>query len=210
MDTQLQKQLENQLRKIINEKDLTEFQASINKIALELDADSMDCAAALLCLLQKHFKLPHEKKIQRVKQVHASEILGLQMLWYRLEVGREHRVTVDGLKRLLVEESGVENRLIRRIDIRDRHTLIQLPGGMPQELLQHLKTVVINQQKLDIKRLKKRPKRKSRAIRNKEKRSGIAGHMENKTMTQSDNNQKKTQTNESRDKRVTSHFLSER
>lgn len=206
----MQKQLENQLRKIINEKDLTEFQASINKIALELDVDSMGCAAALLCLLQEHFKLPHEEKIQTVKQVHASEILGLQMLWYRLEVGREHRVTVDDLKRLLVEESGVENRLIRRIDIRDRHTLIQLPSGMPQELLQHLKTVVINQQKLDIKRLKKRPKRKSRAIRNKEKRSGVAGRMENKTMIRSDNNQKKTQTNESRDKRVASHFLSER
>ncbi len=207
MNIQLQNQLENNLRKIIYENDLTEFQALANKIALELDVNSMDCAAALLCLLQEHFKPSHEEQRDKVKQTQACAPRDLRMLWYRLEVGRKHRVTVDGLKRLLVEESGVESCLIGRIDFRDKHTLIQLPSGMPQELLQHLKTVTINQQTLDIKRLKNRPNRKSRAARNKGRKPGNVGGLQNNTLGRGENNQQKSRTEGSRDKGVATHFL---
>ena len=40
--------------------------------------------------------------------------------------------------------------------MKDFYTLIELPDEMPQDIFQHLKSVEINQQKLDIKRIKKR------------------------------------------------------
>ncbi len=204
----LQKQLESKLRKIINEKDLSDYQTSINIIASELDVNSVDCAAALLYLLQENFKSSHDQKKFKVQQTQASALQDLRMLWYRLEVGREHQVNVDMLKQLLVEESGVDLRLIARVDIRDKYTLIQIPNGMPQELLQHLKKVAINQQQLGIKRLKNRPNRKSRNIKNKAKRSGNTGHLDNKSTGSGDKIQKQHQTEESAsDKRVAAHFL---
>ncbi len=207
MNIQLQNQLENKLRIIIKDNDLTEFKVLANKIALELDVNSVDCAAALLCLLQDHFKSLHEEQRDNVKQIQASAPRDLRMLWYRLEVGRKHQVTVDALKRLLVDESGVESCLIGRIDFRDKHTLIQLPSGMPQELLQHLKAVTINQQKLDIKRLKNRANRKSRTVRNKGRKPGNVGGLQNNTSGRGKNNQQKPHAEGSRDKGVTPHFL---
>jgi hypothetical protein len=174
VDIQSQKQLKGKLRKIINEKNLTEYQTAINKIALELGINPLDCAAPLLYLLQEKLQIPHNQKKINTEQAQACALLDLRMLWYRLEVGRRHQVNIEMLKLLLVEESGVEMSLIGRIDIRDKHTLIQMPNGMPQELLQHLKKVAINQQILDIKRLKNSPKRKPRSGRNKPKKTGTS------------------------------------
>ena len=69
-----------------------------------------------------------------------------------------HQVTVELLKQLLIEESGVDKRNINNVNIQDNYTLIDLPDEMPLDIFQHLKTVEINQQKLDIRRIKNRHK----------------------------------------------------
>ena len=54
------------------------------------------------------------------------------------------------LDRAIANEAGLENQYIGRVDIRDDHSLIDLPEGMPREILSHLKTVRVVGQQLQI------------------------------------------------------------
>ncbi len=155
--------LANKLKKIITEKDLAAYRSFIENIADELGVDCLDCAAALSFLYQSGFGRrqdghensgkPHTRTVTR----NNSEI---KMVRYRLEVGRKHRISVEALKKLLVDETGVEKKQIGYIDIHNHYTLIRLPEGMPADIFNHLKSVQINQRSLCIKRLGNNGRRK--------------------------------------------------
>ena len=49
-------------------------------------------------------------------------------------------------------EAELESRYIGRIDIRDDHSLVDLPEGMPREILELLKKVWVSGQQLKIRR----------------------------------------------------------
>jgi hypothetical protein len=82
------------------------------------------------------------------------------MVRYRLAVGSQHQLTLETLKQVLVEESGVDKNNINNVKIQDLYTLIDLPDQMPLDIFQHLKSVEINQHKLDIRRVKARNKKR--------------------------------------------------
>jgi len=84
---------------------------------------------------------------------------GIKMVRYRLDVGSNHQMTLDELKKILIEESGVDKNNIR-LNIQGDYTLVELPDEMPQDIFLHLKSVEIKQHKLDIKRVKSRNKRR--------------------------------------------------
>jgi ATP-dependent RNA helicase DeaD len=71
---------------------------------------------------------------------------------FRLEVGHVHRVKPGNIVGAVANEAGLESRHIGRIDIRDDHTYIDLPRGMPDDILQHLQNVWVAGQRLRIKR----------------------------------------------------------
>jgi hypothetical protein len=81
---------------------------------------------------------------------------GIKMVRYRLDVGCNHQITLEELKRILIEESGVDKNNIKIINIQGDYTLVELPDEMPQDIFMHLKSVEIKQHKLDIKRVKAR------------------------------------------------------
>ena len=81
---------------------------------------------------------------------------GIKMVRYRLDVGRNHQITLEELKRILIEESGVDKNNIKNINIQGDYSLVELPDEMPQDIFLHLKSVEIKQHKLDIKRVKAR------------------------------------------------------
>ncbi|MDO9270662.1 MAG: DbpA RNA binding domain-containing protein [Methylobacter sp.] len=85
----------------------------------------------------------------------------IKMVRYRLDVGSRHQVTSEELKKILIEESGVDKNNINNINIQGDYTLVELPDEMPQDIFLHLKSVEIKQHKLDIKRVKARNKRRS-------------------------------------------------
>ena len=85
---------------------------------------------------------------------------GVKMVRYRLDVGSKHQVTPEELKKILIEESGVDKNNINNINIQGDYTLVELPDEMPQDIFLHLKSVEIKQQKLDIKRVKARNKKR--------------------------------------------------
>jgi ATP-dependent RNA helicase DeaD len=60
---------------------------------------------------------------------------------FRIEVGHSHGVQPGNIVGAIANEADLESRYIGRIDIRDDYTLVDLPEGMPRELLEHLKKV---------------------------------------------------------------------
>ncbi|MEO7387291.1 MAG: DEAD/DEAH box helicase [Gammaproteobacteria bacterium] len=69
---------------------------------------------------------------------------------YRLAVGHAHGVKPGNIVGAIANEAGVDSKRIGRVDIRDDFTLVDLPSGMPDDVLQHLKSVWVVGQQLRI------------------------------------------------------------
>ena len=153
--------LKNRLQQILKSKNLDAQRILNSAIAAELEIDSLTCAAALVHLTQI---IPPRAFLTDQKTGHQSSAKnsqpGIKMVRYRLDVGSKHQVTPEGLKKVLIEESGVDKNNISNINIQGLYTLIELPDDMPPDIFQHLKSVEINQHKLDIRRVKTRNQKK--------------------------------------------------
>lgn len=111
----------------------------------------------------------NSREAESVAAVQSSVPASFKMIRYRLNVGCKHQMSSDELKKVLIEESGVDKNNINIIAIQDDYTLVELPDEMPQDIFLHLKSVEIKQHKLDIKRVKLRGKKRSN-IRNRRKK----------------------------------------
>lgn len=76
---------------------------------------------------------------------------------FRLEVGHQHGVKPTNIVGAIANEAGLDSQFIGRISIRDDHSLIDLPEGMPKEVLHHLQTVWVSGQTLRIHREGEKP-----------------------------------------------------
>lgn len=72
------------------------------------------------------------------------------MQTFRLEVGSAHGVKPGNIVGAIANEAGLESRFIGRLEIFDHHSTIDLPAGMPKELMEHLKKVWVAGQQLRI------------------------------------------------------------
>jgi len=146
--------LEQQLKRVVAKEDLAANKALIEASARHLQLDYLDLAAALLFMTNPQPKLSEvvNNKFSVEKQK-AHELIHAQMVRYRIEVGRIHKINVNLIKDLLVEEVGVERIKIGYVDIFEHYTVLSLPPGMPVDILQTFKEVEINQKALDIKRI---------------------------------------------------------
>ena len=151
--------LKVRLQEVLNTHKLDAELNFISKLSSELSINSNTCAAALLKLikiLEQSTSLQNNNPKQTLPTKKNSSSLTIKMVRYRLNVGYEHAVNIEQLKAILIEESGVDKNNINNINIQKTYTLIELPDEMPPDIFLHLKSVEINQCKLDIKRLKPR------------------------------------------------------
>jgi ATP-dependent RNA helicase DeaD len=81
-----------------------------------------------------------------------AQISDAELETFRIEVGHSHKVKPGNIVGAIANEAGLESKHIGRIDIRDDHTFIDLPRGMPEDVMQHLQSVWVAGQKLRIKR----------------------------------------------------------
>jgi ATP-dependent RNA helicase DeaD len=81
---------------------------------------------------------------------------------FRLEVGAEHGVKPGNIVGAIANEAGLDGRHIGHIEINADFSLIDLPVGMPPEVLRDLKKVWVCGQTLRISRLDKTPAQKKR------------------------------------------------
>jgi ATP-dependent RNA helicase DeaD len=77
---------------------------------------------------------------------------GATMETYRIEVGRMHGVQPGNIVGAIANEAGIDGKHIGRVVIRDDHSFVDLPAGMPKELLSQLRSARVAGQKLEISR----------------------------------------------------------
>jgi ATP-dependent RNA helicase DeaD len=69
---------------------------------------------------------------------------------FRIEVGHEHGVKAGNIVGAIANEASLDAKYIGRIEIFDDYSTLDLPEGIPKELLEHLKTVWVAGQQLRI------------------------------------------------------------
>ncbi|MCB1639490.1 MAG: DbpA RNA binding domain-containing protein, partial [Thiothrix sp.] len=92
-----------------------------------------------------------ERRPRRMADEESREPpVDIDMCTYRLEVGRSHGVEPKHLVGAIANEIGLDSEYIQGINIHDEFTLLDLPDGMPKDVMQHLKKVWVCGRKLMI------------------------------------------------------------
>ena len=155
------------IRETLADQDLDYYYRLLSRIEQQQEMSSLDIAAALTYLTQQKRpfiveELPagsrkpplaakspvtqadkHERKDRRKKAQIPSQR-------YRIEVGREHQVTPREIVGAIANEAGLEGQYIGAIEIHDAYSLVDLPQGMPKEIYQHLRKVMVRGRPLKI------------------------------------------------------------
>ncbi len=71
---------------------------------------------------------------------------------YRIEVGHDHGVKPNNIVGAIANEVGLDGRLIGRVVIREDHSFVDLPAGMPKDVFRQLQKVRVAGQPLQISR----------------------------------------------------------
>jgi len=101
---------------------------------------------------------------------------------FRVEVGHLHKVKPGNIVGAIANEADIDSKHIGRISIFDDYSLVDLPEGMPKELLNELKHVRVVGQRLNISQLggKKKPNKTKSATAKPHKGKPKARHRDKK------------------------------
>ena len=99
---------------------------------------------------------------------------------FRIEVGHNHQVKPGNIVGAIANEADIDSQYIGRINIYDDYSLVDLPEGMPKEILYLLKRVWVSGQQLDISPFKKEIRAGKAGDRSKNK-SKLKGRKKDKT-----------------------------
>jgi ATP-dependent RNA helicase DeaD len=148
------------------------FRALIERYESEHNVPAVEIAAALASLAQgkkpllmdvqdrkhEHREEPEKREVPAKRNEHETRKPRVhvesdaEMETYRIEVGREHGVQPGNIMGAIANEAGLDGKSIGRIVIRDDHSFVDLPGGMPKEVFKQLQKVRVAGQKLEISR----------------------------------------------------------
>ena len=92
-------------------------------------------------------KEPGAQKKERTAQKKAGAV---DMEAFRIEIGHAHGIKPANIVGAIANEAGLEAKYIGRIEIFEKHSLLDLPAGMPDEVFDQLKNVSIAGQPLRI------------------------------------------------------------
>ena len=164
-------QFTNQLVQTLETPRLDKFRDLITRFADENEMDMADIAAALTYENQKERPLfpkldnivaprdnnrernrgdKHERREERSKRedrpkkeprVRDEGGNDIAMVTYRLEVGNNDGITPSNIVGAIANEADISSRYIGSIKLHDDYSTVDLPEGMPDELLAHLKKV---------------------------------------------------------------------
>ncbi|HKQ16312.1 MAG TPA: DEAD/DEAH box helicase [Steroidobacteraceae bacterium] len=103
-----------------------------------------------------------EKPEQHKHRPRESKPSDAEMETYRIEVGRAHGVQPGNIMGAIANEAGLDGQFIGRIVLRDDHSFVDLPAGMPKEIFRQLQKVRVAGQQLQISRALKTQKERLR------------------------------------------------
>jgi ATP-dependent RNA helicase DeaD len=87
------------------------------------------------------------------KRADSKGKVAIPMQTFRIEVGKQHAVTPGNIVGAIANEAGLDAKLIGHIGLFDEYSTVDLPVGMPKDILTHLKGVWVAGKKLDIKEI---------------------------------------------------------
>ncbi len=146
--------------------DLAVFRDLVERYEREKNVPAVEIAAALAQLVQGKTPLllpqptrpepafaprehkPARERVERERKPRDPNAAQMPMQTYRIAVGYRHGVQPGNIVGAIANEADLEAQFIGRIDIRDDYALVDLPEGMPPELLQHLQGVRVGGQPL--------------------------------------------------------------
>ena len=155
----------DQFKSIISEtmenEDLTFFSGLIESYLAETSADLSNVAAALAFMAQsdrpiapsparKEREFESKEKPVRHEPTLAPEDVAMET--FRMAVGKQQGITKGDIVGAIANEAGIENRYIGKIRIFDDYSIIDLPDGMPNDLLAHLRKVRVRQHPMMLER----------------------------------------------------------
>jgi ATP-dependent RNA helicase DeaD len=76
---------------------------------------------------------------------------------FRIEVGSVHGIKPGNIVGAIANESGIEGVHIGRVDIREDHSFVDLPEGMPKQIFKELQKVRVVGRELRISRVDEKP-----------------------------------------------------
>jgi ATP-dependent RNA helicase DeaD len=85
-----------------------------------------------------------------VKKEQKASTAKFEMHTYRIELGRADDITPSHIVGAIANEAGLDAKYIGRIELFDTHANVDLPEGMPDEVMNHLKNVTLVGKKLNI------------------------------------------------------------
>ena len=185
--------------------DLDFFRELVMSYCHEHDVTAIDTASALASLYQGDSPLlmtaKPQKPARQKKESSANggymktpqhgrkkdpvyDVIGYDR--YRLEVGEGHGAKPGNIAGAIINEIGIDGDAVGRINIFEDYSTVELPEGMPKDVLRELKRIwVCGQQlhaarledvvsgdraKISIKNMRKSKKKPKRAVRAKKKR----------------------------------------
>jgi ATP-dependent RNA helicase DeaD len=101
---------------------------------------------------ERHERKEHTERpaFPRKERIERQPDAGMQT--FRIEVGHAHGVKPGNIVGAIANEAELDSKYIGRIEIYDDYSTLDLPDSMPDELLNHLKTVWVAGQQLRISR----------------------------------------------------------
>ncbi|WP_299491463.1 DEAD/DEAH box helicase [uncultured Shewanella sp.] len=171
--------LGEQVSSIIDNDSLDFMKGAVAQLCQQLEVDTDILAAALLQQVQKErpLQLPAITERQRDNRDSRNERgsrdrnrrgesrptptnLGtadplkdnpdVKMCRYLIDVGRDNGVGVGNIVGAVANEANIDSRYIGQIQLFDQMTAIDLPDGMPKDVLQHLRKVRVCGKALNI------------------------------------------------------------
>jgi ATP-dependent RNA helicase DeaD len=94
-----------------------------------------------------------EPKPVSLEAIPLKDFPDVTMARYRIEVGHRHRVKPGNIVGAIANEAELDSRYIGHIEIHDDFTTIDLPAGMPKDIMNELKKTRVCGRQIDIKLL---------------------------------------------------------
>jgi ATP-dependent RNA helicase DeaD len=105
----------------------------------------------------EHRPQPDRSPPPETARTPRSKAAGSLMETFRIEVGSAHGIRPSNVVGAIANEAGIEGVHIGRVDIRDDHSFVDLPEGMPKQVFKLLQKVLVAGRELRISKVDEKP-----------------------------------------------------
>ncbi len=186
----------DRITQTLDTEDIEHYAQIIDQYRIETNVPSLEIAAALAKLLQgdNPLLLKHEKEKTLVRQMRekpdrrgrrddrrsdrrdkqrkqsTQPVMGMES--YKILVGSSHGVKPGNIVGAISNEAELDSKYIGRIEIFEEFSIVDLPEGMPKDILNMLQKVVVSGRRMNISKFKKeRSDKNKRQVRKKSKKT---------------------------------------